>query len=507
MTKLNSTITFPALPPAGPAQDADIFPVTQSGSDAKQTFSALSTYVQGKITLQSAYNVSSSPQITGSINFSDGSGNQFNIFGTDPNSIFQTTTTTKGARPLPSLTTSQENTLIGVPLGSSDTGLCWYNTTYNVPTFWDGTDVQRLLAIDNIIQGTNMTIVNNGDGTVTFSSSGGSGTTSQVNGSFTAMQNGTFFTPSTTSFTAIAVNPMSFTAIHQDGVAISLATINGNSTPIITNTAGGTRWCILSYDLGIGPSLVSGQTYTFCIAIQRNGGPLVFTSFRNNITIPTTASASGFKPISISGEIDLGTNDYAYLSVTCDTASQPLSAFFFNGTLVDTTVASLPSTDALAQGTNNLYLSQNGGATYQNVTGSITVGNIPSFSTTGGLLQDSGTSVAQIVANQLSYVVVTGTTQQMSMNTVYFVKGGSTVTFTLPATSSIAGRIEIIGTGTANWIIVPFSVGQYMEFNGLTANTSVQSGTPNDNLRILYPGDGSGEFNLEFSNGMQITLT
>lgn len=418
----------------------------------------------------------------------------------------QLNTTTQGFLP-PVLTSTQESTLISL-LSSVDSGLFWYNSTIGVPTYWDGLDRQQILAIDNIIQGTNMNIVNNEDGTVTFSSSGSSGSTQQVNGAFTVYQNTTSTTPSTSTFNAVAIDATKFTAVNQNGTSVTTATIDSVTTPIIINTsAGGPRYCNVTFDISINPSFIDGQLYTFAIIIKRNGGGLVVTNFQTTFGQPLASGTGGFKPISISGLVGLGTNDYVYLSALCNNPSEPFVAYNFNAELTDTTVASIPSTDALTQGSSNLYLSQNGGLTYQNVITPVTVGHIASFSTVGGKIQDSGTSVSQIVANQLSYSVVTGTTQQIAMNTVYFVKGGSTVTFTLPATSSIAGRIEIIGTGTANWVIVPFSVGQSMEFNGLTATTSVQSGTPNDNLRILYPGDGSGEFNLEFSNGMQITLT
>jgi hypothetical protein len=419
----------------------------------------------------------------------------------------QLNTTTQGFLP-PVLTSTQESTLISL-LSSGDAGLFWYNTTIGVPTYWDGLDRQQLLAIDKIIQGTNMNIVNNGDGTVTFSSSGSSGTTQQVNGAFTVFQNGVSTTPLTSTFNPIAIDATKFTVVHQNGTSVTTATISGVTTPIIMNTsAGGTRYCNVTFDISISPSFADGQLYTFAIIIQRSGGGLlVITNFQTNFTQPTITTASGLKPISLSGLVDLGTNDYVYLAALCNTPVEAFVAYNFNAELTDTTVASLPSTDALIQGSDNLYLSQNGGATYENITGGITVGHLASFSTTGGQLEDSGTSAAEILSNQLSYVVVTGTTQQMAMNTVYFVKGGSTPTFTLPPTSSNAGRIEIIGTGTANWVIVPFSGGQSMEFNGLTTSISVQSGTANDNLRILYPGDGSGVFNLEFSNGMQITLT
>jgi hypothetical protein len=442
----------------------------------------------------------------------DGSGNvsimngSLNVGTSSPksSSLLQMLSTSQGFLP-PNWTSSQESTNIAA-LGSSDSGLFWYNSTNNVPTYWDGLDKQVILAIDNIIQGSNMTITNNGNGTVTFSSTGSGSTTTQVQGSFTVYQNNTYTTPSTSSFMAIAIDASKFTPINQVGTSVTTATINGVVTPTIQNTsAGGTRYFKVTFDLSINTSFTAGQTYTFGIAIQRNGGPLVQTNFQVTVAIPAISSAGSFRPVSISGLVDLNTNDYTYLTVISNTASEPVVAYNFNAELIDTTVASLPSTNSLVQGSSNLYLSQNGGTTYQYMSGSATVGNLPKFNSTGGQLIDSGVPAASL----FTWQVVTGTIQQMAINTGYIVKSTSPVTFTLPATASSIGSMEIVGTGSATWQI-NLNTGQFIEYNGLTTTTStgsVSSGTSNDSARIIYAGDGSGEFNIELSNGMALTLS
>ena len=59
----------------------------------------------------------------------------------------------------------------------------------------------------------------------------------------------------------------------------------------------------------------------------------------------------------------------------------------------------MPSTNALVQGTNNFWLTQNGGSTYQYMSGSATVGNIPQFNSTGGQFIDSGIAASSLVTN------------------------------------------------------------------------------------------------------------
>ena len=109
----------------------------------------------------------------------------------------------------------------------------------------------------------------------------------------------------------------------------------------------------------------------------------------------------------------------------------------------------------------------------------------------------------------MKYVLVTGTTQQIDMNTTYIVKSTSTVNFTLPPTNSGIGVFEIIGTGSADWIVNQ-NPGQFVLYNGISTTPSsgnVSSSTFYDYAKFSYAGDSSGQFNIAIFNGNQSNLS
>ncbi len=364
-----------------------------------------------------------------------------------PSTMFEVLSTNKGAKPVPAWSKTVRDS---IPTDGIVNYLFGYNTTNETFDYRDSNDWQQLLSIGHIIQGTNMSIVTNGDGTVTFNSSGGGAPSDQVSGSFTVNENATSTTPSSSVFSAVAIDDAKFDATRQSGMSVTVATVDGVETPIITNTAaGGVRYGSIAFDFSINPSFSSGQLYTFAIAIKRLGGGVEITNCRANFAAPTIATTGSFKPISISsGLIGLGTNDYAYLAVLSNIASQPFVAYNLNGRFIDTTVASLPDTDALIQGSNNLYLSQNSGSTYQNVSGSLVVGNLTKANTTGGQLIDSGIPFDDVVLTSGNQDISgIKTFSGSSVNGSYIQPDGSDINIF----SGIGSSFNFTYEGTGDW--------------------------------------------------------
>lgn len=373
----------------------------------------------------------------------------------------------------PVLNSTQETTLVGL-LGSIDKGLQWYNSTNNINSYWDGLDKQDVLAIGNIIQGANMSITDNGNGTVTFAASGGGVITSQIQGSFNS-STPTTPTPVTALDTPIAVSGFSFNVVNAVGTNVSLATIGGIQTVIIQNTSTGGRWCTVNYDLTLLIATNSNQTYGFTV-YTNTGAVIFFKDFTVTGTAPLYRDFTIATPL-----VYLNTNDYVYLTASSSLNSGPtFNAYQFNGRLIDTTVASLPSTDSLSQGTNNVYLSQNAGTTYEYLSGTATVGDIAQFNSPGGQLIDSGIAASSIITtsstlggslsgtlpnpslsatgiNQIIAITqVSGSTQAMTDSAPinrYVLENTSPTTLTLPSSMTIGHTIEIYGGGAGLWIV------------------------------------------------------
>ena len=71
-----------------------------------------------------------------------------------------------------------------------------------------------------------------------------------------------------------------------------------------------------------------------------------------------------------------------------------------------------------------------------------------SIANIGSSITISGTGAASF-----TWVVVTGTSQNMASNTGYIANNSSLVTLNLPATSSVGDEIDIIGKGSGGWKI------------------------------------------------------
>jgi len=71
-----------------------------------------------------------------------------------------------------------------------------------------------------------------------------------------------------------------------------------------------------------------------------------------------------------------------------------------------------------------------------------------------------------------NFVVVSGTTQSMAIDTTYQADNGSLVTLTLPLTSAAGDRIAITGLGAGGWSIAQ-NAGQYIQVGNIASTVGV----------------------------------
>jgi hypothetical protein len=365
--------------------------------------------------------------------------------------VLQANSITKGFMP-PVWTSSQESTNIAT-LGSGDIGLQWFNSTLATNDCWDGLSVQHSLTIENCIEGTNMTLdTTTYPGKIIFSSSGGSSSGVQVQGSFSSGQS-TTPTSVTTTDSPINIGSASFIVVNSVGTSVAKASVSGVTTPIIQNTSVGGRWGIARYDLTI--NFQTSGTTTLLFTVYTNTGATLFSkSFTTTYSAGTNQQFSFSSPV-----VYLNTNDYMYLAVSCFTGTVTIYSAGMSGSWVDTTTASLPNTNALVQGSNNLWLSQNGGTSYQFLSGSATVGNLAAFNSTGGQLIDSGIVASTVLTNTnqvVAITVVTGnvlTLVDSAPVNRYVLQNSALCTLILPTSITAGHSFEIIGGRLAGWVI------------------------------------------------------
>lgn len=241
--------------------------------------------------------------------------------------------------------------------------------------------------------GANMDITENGDGTITFSAiSGPSAVTSgQCNLFILANVTNTTF-----AGTGIPTKILSGN-LHVLNQTNFLATLVGG-TPNIQFLTTAARRIKIDACFTVRTSSVLTQTYTLYLSIV-NGATVTTTGAISSITVNPTGSP-GPQEISLTYNLSLtGSGDSLQFYISNDSATtDPVIVTQGAITILDTTqFGGFTSTDNLPQGTTNKYLSIDGGTTYQNVTGAIVSGHIPSFSGTGGLLADSGIPTGQVV--------------------------------------------------------------------------------------------------------------
>lgn len=228
---------------------------------------------------------------------------------------------TKGSRPYPSLTTTQRDAIV-----FPATGLSIYNSTTNTIDYYDGVAWQTILTIDNVLAGTNMTIVQNGDGTITLNSSGGgSGNISSYAG-WAFGNGGTSTTFSADNTYVPIIIAVSLNDIISSNFVNEVATISGNNTPCFRYIGAATQNFEFNLNLYVRGAVAAQKTYQFQVSIERADTSIVQTGFiSGDIVLQDLIFPYA---IPLSGIVQLNTGDRVYVSVQnkTDTSSVVVQA-------------------------------------------------------------------------------------------------------------------------------------------------------------------------------------
>jgi len=346
------------------------------------------------VSLQVAYDNSSPKQIdisAGNLNFINGTFG-INIGTANPNASFQVDSTTQGTLPFPRMTLVEEEAL-GTTLSTPDSGLMVYNTDFQSVDQWDGTQFLNMLTVGKVLPGANVSIINNGDGTIAIAATSGPSavTSGQCNFYIYANSMPTTFSGSMTPTPILSDN---MHVIYQNNFNGTLV----GDTPNANFLTGALRQLKVDAVFTLRTSSVLTQTYSIYLVIA--GSPTITTAAISSVTV-SPSGAPGPQEINISYNLPVtGPSESIQFWISNDSATaDPVIITQAGVTILDTSqFGGFNSTDNLAQGALNWYLSQDGGTTFQNVAGlPVVVGNVATFNTIGGKLQDSGLPLSGFV--------------------------------------------------------------------------------------------------------------
>lgn len=479
-------------------------------------------------------------QFGGTSIYSTISSISINASSINPNALFQIDSVTQGQL-IPRWTGLQETTNIAT-LGTGDNGLNWYNSTYGVIAYWDSVDLQYVLNANSVLAGTNVTVTNNNNGTITIDSSGGGtgGESGQAGFNFINNTNQTTFT--STIPVPIVMSSATYMPVTANNFAVTLS----GGTVDIQNQTANTVNTQFSFNINLIGTTSTPNTYIIW-AFTKTGSTSTPTFYRATITLTDNVTPY---TVPISGIVILPSMSSLQFYISNISALSPVNVRDITGEVLDTTqLGGLSSTDSLSQGSNNLYLSTNGGTTYQNTFGILTPNHIVTFATSGGLLQDGGpinssatkfasdntksfvasVSAATVsgnllkaadtagtvqdsgiaatsVATAITSSTVTTSTQTAAVNNRYYVNyAGGQCVFTLPTATGTNAIVEIIGITTAStsgWKANAQSTDKIEFTNTLgalggsltsTAGSATDCATLRDiaaNLWVVYPALG-----------------
>lgn len=441
--------------------------------DGTITFASTSS---SSTTLQEAYNNSSPKQInisSGNLNLIQGQLG-VNIFSSRSNASFQVDSTTQGTLPFPRMSNSDEAQLESA-LVSADKGMCVYNTDFNTVDTYNGTNFSNILTTSTVLPGTNVSITNSA-GTLTINASGGTGPVTSGQASFVVNANPTQTTFSSPGDTKpILIDPTKFHSI----VATNFSNfVSGANTPTTQLLETSPRKIFFSANMGMKMNTGTQNTYQFYLVIRTSPSSTTTTTYQTDVSL--TPLSTGFVSVTLGGILPMNQNNSIEIWVTNLGGTDPIQVVDISAQAWDLTQQGYASTDQLIQGTNNWYLTQNGGITYQNVSGTPTFGHLAQFNSAGGQLIDSGllTSTVLTTSSTTNNLSQGSNNWYLSQNggTTYQNVSGSTTAGNVAVFNSAGGQLIDLGlvAGNANLISTTqasTNVSFYPLFVGSTSNS------------------------------------
>lgn len=360
-------------------------------------------------TLQSAYDNGQSISLAASDPLTISNPSSSIEYNNDSKSyLSKVTSTTQGVISFPLMTLAQRNAIV-----SPDIGLEIYNSDWNTIDYYDGSAWQTGLTIDKLLAGTNITLTQNGDGTVTVAATGSSPGSSSYYAGWSFQNGGTSTTFSAANTYVPIIIAVGLNDILSSSFVNEVVSISGNNTPCFRYTGSTTQYFEFNLNLFVRGAVAAQKTYQFQASIQRADTSIVQTGFVSGSIVLQDLIFPYAVPLS--GIVQLNTGDRVFISVQNKTDTSSVVV-------------------------------QGGNADILNV--------------------DASEQIAMV------WTTVSGTSQSMSPSNGYIPNNAGLVTLTLPTTANVGSEIRIEGKGAGGWLIAQ-NAGQTININSSTTTSGV----------------------------------
>lgn len=415
--------------------------------------------------------------------------------------------TTRGARPFPALTTTQINSIL-----SPEIGLQAYDNVLSVNKYFDGLSWQTGLTLDHLIAGSNITLLDNGDGTLTVSSTGGS----TVNGGSAVFH---ISSGASTTFSNSSYKPINMTVagssatdmnVNSDGSIQIITAGHYDFEYVIAGRSSGTQneygFEIAKNGTGQSSSLVvyyvpnatglSGNSLVVKYSYNLNPGDVIQPYIANlgnlsNNFIAQQLIGKATQDLASSATLQAGYNN-GDGTIQGDLDTKPFQIKNSGGTpLLDSTETGINLVGNVSGNsgtvTNGIYTTDTGTVTNTMLAGSISDSKLNTISTAGKVANSattaaSGNTASAIVARDGSGNFSAGTVSAAlngnansasvlqtarTINGVSF-DGSSNITITAVPSGSI-GSGDLAGSAYPNPVVTSNAI-TYAKFQQITAN-------------------------------------
>jgi hypothetical protein len=361
----------------------------------------------------------------------------------DNSSLFDAQSITQGVRLFPGMTITQRNAI-----SSPAAQLTVYNNTYGTQDYYDGTTWQNIATLNKLLAGDNMTLTQNGDGTMTFAANMVTpGGTSDLSGQ-SAINNTVATTiAASNTYYPIHVSGTFFNDIDSSNFVNEFHTISGIATPCMRYTDDATQEFQINWNIFAKGAVPSQQQYDFTLCVLRAGGSIITSLYTGTVILqdlifPQCCALTGFFSLSTGDRIfvqvrnpnnaqSVYVTDYNAIAVNVDASAN--AAIKWND-ITATSAAMLPQNGYVSDNSSRVTLTLptvanfgsemricgkgTGGFTIaQNLGQSINVGNLPSTTGAGGSISST---------NQFDSLILTCIVANTTWN-AYGVQGNLTV--------------------------------------------------------------------------------